>query len=181
METITTTFPTWEPYFLALAESLDTEDMDEKFAEYETLQENHNDYEIIVALLNAGYDPQKGFDMLLTTLVGGVRYIGELMFGDMAQKCVDAFIARGAKVNPVILNTLFEVPDHMEEDREFGFSQIWARGIVLGLLVKHGVRPQDYEPNWETVHAMGWEDIDDRVPMDIQALRYLKYSFNYHH
>jgi hypothetical protein len=180
MDTITTTFPTWEPYFLALAESLDTEDMDDSFREYENLAENHNDYEIITALLNAGYDPQKGFDMLLTTMTGGPRYIGELMVGGVAQKCVDAFIARGAKVNLVVLNTLFEVPDHMEEDREFGFSQIWARGIVLALLAKNGVRPQDYEANWDTVHAMDWEDIDDRVPTDIQALRYLKYSFNYY-
>ena len=180
MDIITTTFPTWEPYFLALAESLDTELMDDSFREYENLTENHDDYEIIAALLNAGYDPQKGFDMLLTTMTGGPRYIEELMFAGVAQKCVDAFIARGAKVSPDIVKALFEMPDRMEEDREFGFSQIWARGLVLKLLSKHGVCPHDYEANWDTVHAMYWEDIDDCVPTDIQAARYLKYSFNYY-
>ena len=178
MENITTIFPSWEAYARALREMLNTEFYGETYPEYEKLCDDFKkcDLVIIKALLDAGYDPQEGFEAFVNACLDGSRYIGEMLYHSIAdecsllQACVDEFIKHGARITPEMSDTLFEVPSDMEEDPEYGFSLIWARGIMLGVFRKYGIEMKD------TVEAMDWEEIPEDIDIKTQARMYLKYS-----
>lgn len=183
METITSTFPSWETYADALRASLNTEFYFEKFPKYGMLCNTIDDADltIIQTLLKNNYNAQDGFEAFVNACLNGSRYIDDMMMFQYEldyscsylQRCVAEFINHGAHVTPVMTNTLFEVPSIMEVNREDWFDMIRARGIMLSVLHKYGV---DFPKDWNTITAMYWEDISPTIDINMQARMYLKHT-----
>ncbi len=178
-------FANWTDYFKALSQVFSTEFFGETYPAYELVYEDEGgeaDLRIITGLLDAGANPQEGFDMLLKTCIIHHRYSSEFIDDIAFPSILQAFFDRGARLNIDILIGIHiaTCPEHFEEESYTADPRgrlIWQ----LRTIVPHIIQQLDVAIHWNNLVPAYWEDIDnDPVTMEeLRAAVYRSIKYTY--
>jgi hypothetical protein len=173
-------FANWTDYFKTLSQVFSTEFFGRTYPEYERVYEDEGgeaDLRIITRLLEAGANPQEGFDGLLKTCIIYHRYSFDFVNDDVFPSILRAFFDRGVRLNLDILTAIYIATECDEFEDEAGTCNVRARLIFA--LKSFGIdiiSQLNSLINWNDIIPVCWEDTLDSPPTTMEGLSAAIYS-----
>ena len=167
----TVPYNTWREFYDAFKCSLDSEDFNEEYFEYEEyLDECGTDEDIVKHLLTKGCDPQEGMDGMVEALLFSSRYVSDNI--DTIQKCMKLLFDAGAKLDgsKVFERTYYTINATLEDEVNNYYSK-----AVLAMFLD----PTEYVNDWESITPVYWEDIPEWRDFDVARMMHLKNCYNH--
>ena len=189
MSTTTEDYPfdTWEGYYAALAESLNTEMYDDTYPEYGEFCDSEGceaDLSIIQDLLYSDESPQEGFDQLLKTCIINNRYSDEFVHYKTFRSILQAFFDNHVHLNiDILLNIYLANSSQNYYDAEDECHTCYVRASIIEALIPFVpdiLTQLNDKIQWDTITPIDWEESEipttlDQLPPFIYAV--IKYYY----